>query len=264
MNQMQPVLRRAPPASVVLDRSARPLPRGTERYAVPGAGSVVVAVSAGDTVTVRDVEGCQPCELVFAGADGRVDPRGLGVPGGASPDGLLALLTNGADESARRTRSALVRRAIDLAGGRAVRLFGGDAPAGASARFTVERDGLLIVAAPGGVMDAERQDTATEIELLIARQVPPMAEDAMRLPEPLADPLADFRIKAATATAYRVKAGEYIQVIDVAGRQCTDFQCFSARKLDRGLDAALDATVTRTLLGRSYPTPGLPSKGFDA
>ena len=233
MNQMQPVLRRAPPASVVLDRSARPLPRGTERYAVPGAGSVVVAVSAGDTVTVRDVEGCQPCELVFAGADGRVDPRGLGVPGGASPDGLLALLTNGADESARRTRSALVRRAVDLAGGRAVRLFGGNSPAGASARFTVERDGLLIVAAPGGVMDAERQDTATEIELLIARQVPPMAGDAMRLPEPLADPLADFRIKAATATAYRVKAGDYIQVIDVAGRQCTDFQCFSARKLDQ-------------------------------
>ena len=84
----------------------------------------------------------------------------------------------------------------------------------------------------------------------------------MRLPESLADPLADFRIKAATATAYRVKAGDYIQVIDVAGRQCTDFQCFSARKLDRGLALPLDATVTRTLLGRLYPTPGLPSKGF--
>src|SRR6478672_6735778 len=140
MNQMQPlVLRRAPPASVVLDRSVRALPHGTERYVVPGAGSVVVPVSAGDTVTVRDLEGCQPCELVFAGADGRVDPRGLGVPGGASPDGLVALLGEGAGESARRTRSALARRAIDLAGSRAVRLFGGDSPAGASARFTVER-----------------------------------------------------------------------------------------------------------------------------
>ena len=59
-----------------------------------------------------------------------------------------------------------------------------------------------------------------------------------------------------------VKAGEYIQVIDVSGRQCTDFQCFSARKLDKGLENALDATVTRTLTGRSYPTPGLPSKVF--
>jgi uncharacterized protein YcgI (DUF1989 family) len=77
------------------------------------------------------------------------------------------------------------------------------------------------------------------------------------------DPLADFRIKAATATAYRVKAGDYIQVIDVAGRQCTDFQCFSARKLDRGLALPLDATVTGTLLGRLYPTPG-PVQGLRA
>jgi aminomethyltransferase len=261
MNQMQPVVRRAPPASVVLDRSTRALPRGTERYRVPGAGSVVVPVMAGDTITVRDVEGCQPCELVLAGTDGRVDPRGLGVSAAARPDGLLALLAE-AGENARRTRSALARRAIDLTGCQALRVFGSDSPAGATACFTVERDGLLIVAAPGGAMDAERQDTATDIELLIAQLLPPILGEEMRLPEPLADPIADFRIKAATATAYRVRCGDYIQVIDVAGRQCTDFQCFSARKLDRGLALPLDATVTRTLLGRLYPTPGLPSKGF--
>ena len=79
----------------------------------------------------------------------------------------------------------------------------------------------------------------------------------------MADPLQDLRIRAATASAYFVRAGEFIQIIDVSGRQCTDFQAFSARKVDKGLDLALDATVTRTLLGRSYPTPGLPSKAFD-
>ncbi|MGO7704619.1 DUF1989 domain-containing protein, partial [Rhizobium ruizarguesonis] len=41
------------------------------------------------------------------------------------------------------------------------------------------------------------------------------------------------------------------------------FQAFAARKVDKGLDLALDSTVTRTLLGRSYPMPGLPSKAFD-
>jgi aminomethyltransferase len=262
MNQMQPVAPfRAPPASVVLDRSGRALPIGTERYVVPGAGSVAVQVSAGDMVRVSDIEGCQPCELVFAGADGRVDPLGLGVPSMTRAEGLLALLAE-TGESARRTRSALARRSIDLASAHGLRVFGEASPAGASAHFTIARDGFLIVAAPGGVMDAGRQDTATEIELLITRRVQPGAAEAVRLPEPLADPLADFRIKAATATAYRVKAGDYIQVIDVSGRQCTDFQCFSARKLDRGLALPLDATVTRTLLGRLYPTPGLPSKGF--
>ena len=71
-----------------------------------------------------------------------------------------------------------------------------------------------------------------------------------------------MRIKAATASAYFVKAGEYIQVIDVSGRQCTDFQAFAARKLDKGQDLALDATVTRTLLGAAIRTPGLAFQGL--
>ena len=39
-----------------------------------------------------------------------------------------------------------------------------------------------------------------------------------------------------------MRAGEYIQIIDVAGRQCTDFQCFAARKLDKGRERPLDVT----------------------
>ena len=83
------------------------------------------------------------------------------------------------------------------------------------------------------------------------------------LPDPLADPVLDQRIKSMTAQSYFVKAGDYIQIIDVDGRQCTDFQCFSARKLDRGKDHPLDVTVTRSLMGSSYPMPGLHSKYYD-
>ncbi|MCB1379945.1 MAG: aminomethyltransferase family protein, partial [Alphaproteobacteria bacterium] len=125
------------------------------------------------------------------------------------------------------------------------------------------RDGIATIAAPGAVMDVDRQDTATDIELLITRASPRRLKAGdMPLPEPLADIVLDLRVPAATAHAYTVRAGDYIQVIDVAGRQCTDFQCFSARKLDKGMENALDATITRTLVGRSYPTPGLPSKMF--
>ena len=60
-----------------------------------------------------------------------------------------------------------------------------------------------------------------------------------------------------------MKAGDYLQIIDVDGRQCTDFQCFSARKLDKGRDHPLDVTTTRTLMGSSYPMPGLHSKYYD-
>ncbi|GIT00131.1 MAG: hypothetical protein CM1200mP26_18430 [Acidimicrobiales bacterium] len=59
-----------------------------------------------------------------------------------------------------------------------------------------------------------------------------------------------------------MKAGEFIQVIDVEGRECSDFQCFDAARLDGGVEAALDATITRSLMGASYPMPGLFAKYY--
>jgi aminomethyltransferase len=83
------------------------------------------------------------------------------------------------------------------------------------------------------------------------------------LPEPLADPQQDFRIERCTAREYTVKAGEYIQIMDIEGRECSDFLAFSKEQLDRGLERCLDATATRTLMGFGYPGPGIYSKFFD-
>ena len=80
---------------------------------------------------------------------------------------------------------------------------------------------------------------------------------------PLADPLLDLRVRTATAEAYTVKAGDFIQIIDVDGRQCTDFQCFDARKLERGIIEPLDMTTTRTVQHHAYPMPGLHGKYMD-
>ena len=63
--------------------------------------------------------------------------------------------------------------------------------------------------------------------------------------------------------SYEVKAGEYIQILDIDGRQCSDFQCFDLKSLDKGLERCLDATATRSLTGAAYPRPGLASKFFD-
>ena len=84
-----------------------------------------------------------------------------------------------------------------------------------------------------------------------------------RLPEPLADPRLDFQVDRASALAYEVKAGEYIQIIDVQGRQCSDFLAFNAGKLQAGKERGLDSTATRSLMGSAYPQPGLYSKFFD-
>ena len=60
-----------------------------------------------------------------------------------------------------------------------------------------------------------------------------------------------------------VKAGEFIQIIDVQGRQCSDLQAFPVRALDKGIERCLDVTVTRTLMGQGYPGPGLMAKYYD-
>ena len=255
------MLSTAPQPSLIYRPGIRTLAPGVERYIVRGAGSTVVAVKAGDIVVLTDIEGGQACEIAFCDDAGRFDASAIGARATSHGEGLKALLAEDT-ENTQRTKSALQRRNIDLGKAETLRLFGEDSRAGASAEFKVSRDGVLIVAAPGAAMAPGNQDTATDIELRITRSGT-AAERSSILPEPLADPLQDFRIRAATASAYVVKAGEYIQVIDVSGRQCTDFQALSARKVDKGLDLALDATVTRTLLGRSYPAPGLPSKSFD-
>lgn len=226
-----------------------------------GGGAIAVPIHAGDQVRVVNLEGLQRCEIVAAHASGAIDPGLLGVRGDGDARGLKQILS-GAGESARSVLAGLARRGIDLANAPCVMLFGGDSPAGDSAVFTVRHDGMLIVAAPGAPMDVAAHDTATPLHVFVRRSRDALKSEII-LPEPLADPLQDIRIYKATAEAYVVRAGEFIQIIDVAGRQCTDFQCFSARKLDKGLEHPLDVTTTRSLMGKSYPLPGLFSKSYD-
>ena len=261
MNQMQLSRSIAPSASCILRPGIRQLPNGVQRHVVKGRGSLVVPVSATDQLLLTDIEGGQPCEVLFCDAATKFDASALGAKADGTGEGLKALLASAAIDAAR-SRAALEKRGINLGQATSINLFGREGRAGDSASFTVKRDGFLIVVAPASPMAADSNETATDIELRITR-VNPKSKNFETLPDPLADPLHDIRVKAATANAYLVKAGEYIQIIDVSGRQCTDFQAMSARKLDKGLDLALDSTITRTLLGRSYPLPGLPSKAFD-
>ncbi|MEO6298328.1 MAG: DUF1989 domain-containing protein, partial [Paracoccaceae bacterium] len=156
----------------------------------------------------------------------------------------------------------IAARGIDLGMGIAIRLFDAATLPKTRVDFTALADGWLIVCAPGAAMLPDAQDTATPITVEIQR-ANPRAVGKFDLPDPLADPLQDLRIGSSTAQSYLVKAGEYIQVIDVDGRQMTDFQCFSARKLDCGIELPLDVTTSRTFMGHAYSMPGLHSKYFD-
>lgn len=237
------------------------LPAGTERYVIEGMGAALIPVTAGDQITIINTEGAQVCEIVAAGKAGKIDPAILDAPCNAKATGLQALLM-GTDQSLRGLRMGLEARGIDLHDAQAVRLFTAQTPAKAEETLRVVRDGSVIIAAPGTPMNAETQYTTTPITVMVKRSVI-KKHLGFELPDPLADPLDDIRVHTRTAEAFFVKAGDYIQIIDVDGRQCTDFECFSARKLDKGIEHALDVTTTRTLMGHAYPMPGLHAKYYD-
>ncbi len=75
---------------------------------------------------------------------------------------------------------------------------------------------------------------------------------------PLGSVVAEYLIPAATALAYPVQAGQYIQIIDLEGQQCSDFLAFAGKTYRE----QLDATVTRTLNGTVVPQVGLQGKYF--
>ena len=230
---------------------------GRERHVVAGGGALVLTVGQGDVVAVSNDEGGQVCELVAAGLDGVIDAGVLGVAANAAAEGLKAGLAGMA-----RLRLGLERRRIDLDRAGAVRLFDRATRAGAVQAFTVTRDGFLVIAAPGQAMRPEAQDTATSLTVVLTRANPGLSA-TFDLPDPLADLVQDIRVTSSSARSYVVKAGEFIQILDVDGRQMTDFQCFDARKLERGLQRPLDVTTSRTVMGHAYAMPGLHSKYFD-
>jgi aminomethyltransferase len=232
-----------------------------ERYRVAGGGAVVVAISAGDALQIVDKEGRQRGELAVFAPDGRPDPAGLGTRASGPATGINRLLA-GEGEQAAMISAALKRRGLPGGIGQAVALFEGDSAPGEEERFLAERNCIVILHALGVPMAPEEQTPATDLVLFVRRARPP-ERDYPVLPEPLAEPRLDFRVPRASALAYEVREGETIQVIDVEGRQCSDFLAFNARQLQRGIERGLEVTTTRTLNGLAYPGPGLYAKFYD-
>ena len=235
------------------------LPHGVERHLVPGGGSRAVEIRRGDEITVVDRQGLQRAEIVFFLPDGTSDAAMIGAKGGTAPLGLQQALSSG-DVSAKRVLKALETAKFDIGRADASLAFTEGSAAGDSADFCAECDGLLIVCAAGGPMEPGGQDTTTELVFYVRRADPGPAKPDRIEHDPLADPLQDLNIQPGEAKAFEVRKGEFIQILDVQGRECSDFQALSQRALDRGEERDIDPTTTRSLMGSLYPEPGIFSK----
>lgn len=237
------------------------LKAGEERYVLRGGGSMSFEIEAGDRIDLALFEGGQVVEIIAFTPSGQDGLGALGLTDRHEPVGLRTILS-GEGEDATRVLAGLKRRGIDLGRARAARLFAPDAPAGAELALTAVAPLFVVICSPAAAMVVWDQTPPTDVLVYISRsQV--MKPGPARVPEPLAEPRLDIRIPIASAIEFEVFAGEYIQIIDVEGRQCSDFLAFERRALDKGKLLGLDATTTRTLNANAYPVPGLHSKFFD-
>ncbi len=239
------------------------LPDNVERFTVPGGGSRAFEVEAGDIINVIDVSGLQAVELVHFTPDGRSDAQVLGRQGSGAPTGIINSFAHSGENGAR------VKRILELSGfsleqADCVVLFNGESVAGEMRSVTVQEGGLVCVGAPGGPMSPEAQDTPTDVLVFMERITARSEGERLQAPAPLAEPVLDQNIQPGNAYAFEVSKGQYIQILDVQGRECSDFQAFSRRALDKGLEREIDPTTTRSLGGALYPAPGIFSKYYSS
>ncbi|BBX02552.1 aminomethyltransferase [Mycolicibacterium moriokaense] len=241
------------------------LQANAERYRVRPGGVTAVKVFGGDRIDVVDPFGRQAAEFTVLSAD----PRAVSDAAPNSPATVLRHLIGDKDTEEGYAASIILAKladyGVDQSEVTATRLFDDDSPAGARESFAVDSDAVVLVAAPAPPMhvDSDQQNPPSDLFVEVMRAATSPREQP-ELSAPLAEPLWEARIDAATAAAYEVRAGQFIQIIDVAGRQCSDLLAFDAHGLSDGREYGLDATMTRTVLGAAYPTPGLSGKFFDA
>ena len=107
------------------------------------------------------------------------------------------------------------------------------------------------------IRPAEREDLISgSAQGVVSATLQPASEQTV-LPDPLGKVREEFTVLRGSAKAYEIQKGEFVQVIDLEGQQCSDFQAIRMRGLDRDEELVIDSTATRSMVRRAYPGPGL-------
>ncbi len=235
---------------------------GIERYVLKGGGTAAFELDAGDRIEIASLEGGQAVEIAAFGKGGKSDLAAFGLTSRKLATGIQRALEADSEDAAR-VRFGLFRRGLDLGRARAAQVLAPDAAAGEMATLEAQHGVFVVLGAPAEPMIVWEQSPPSDV-LVFIRRANQKPRNAAPLPDPIAEPRLDIRVNVASAESFEVYEGEYIQIIDVQGRQCSDFIAFNRKALDEGREQGLDALTTRTLNGASYPRPGLShSKFFD-
>jgi aminomethyltransferase len=242
-----------------------------EQYVIAGGGWVRIKFSASDAAALIDTEGLQRLLVVaranlLRGNEVITSNQALNFSSMVAQDWLAQWMQVASDE-AKSFYEFTVVEALNFAEPIVATLFSGEQLAKSRIDLNVLHDCELIFCALPHPDGAHLQRASTPIVLNLQRAKPPPKPAGLkgvyRLPAALVEPRTEFPVSRGTARAYEVKAGEYIQVIDPFGRQCSDFIAFDHLSLKQGRERFIDSTVSRSMVRASYPMPGLLDKFYD-
>ena len=237
------------------------LPENTEKYTVKAQGLIGIDVFKGDKITIIDIEGGQTCEVIAFDSKGKNNQSIIGQKNNGEAKFAKYILTNSNDKKILLEK--LKKKKIDFNKTQSSNFFDATTIEKDEIKFSAEEDVFILFAAPGEDMLVSQQNAPSNIEVFIKRKNSNQNKLESFLPEPLATPAEEFLIKDSTAITYEIKKGDYIQIIDLYGRQCSDFMAFDSNALQKGRESSIDNTVSRAINGGSYPMPGLHSKYYD-
>jgi aminomethyltransferase len=233
-----------------------------ENYLVRAGGSVTLKLEPGDSFKIINLEGLQQAELVVFNSKGECSLSPLSLKSEHKGELTKKILTSN-EESAQIAYSKLKRLGHDVNSiNQSVLVFSKEAEANSIEEFSSNDSSICIISAPGEFEITHENIPASELRVIVQRSRK-REEGEFLLPDPLMDPVEEIFVKRYTAMAYEVQEGDFIQVIDIYGRQCSDFMAFDADKLHKGQELGIDTTNSRYLMGSAFPMPGLHSKYYD-
>ena len=233
-----------------------------ENYLVSPGGSITLKMEPNDEVKIINLEGLQQAEIITFNTKGKCDLSPIGYKKEHSGDLTKKILTS-LDESA-----VIASNKLRLLGhevneiDQSILAFSKNAEANSIEEFNFQDGAICIISAPGNFEITHDDIPASELRVIVKR-ARKRAEGEFLLPDPLMDPVEEIFVNRYTASSYEVKEGDFIQIIDIYGRQCSDFMAFDADKLQQGKELSIDTTNSRYLMGSAYPLPGLHSKYYD-
>ena len=240
----------------------RILPPGVERYIVNGGGLSVFEIFPDDQIEIINNEGKQILEISVFNKKGKTDSSILNLKENGNANEIKKILSK-KEESIQPAVYQIKKNNLDISGAKSSLVFDHECKAEEKIKIKSKDSCVCIFAVPGDPMNIENQNSPTDITIIVKRASPDKIKDQKIIPEPLRDPLNEFVIERSTASSYEIKKGDYIQIINPYGRQCSDFLAFDTAKLEKGIERGLDPLTTRTFMGALYPGPGLFSKFFD-